>query len=83
MTRSSRPPSPLAELAKLTKRTVDRVEAECRELDVFLGRDWCGRPAVAETDAEQLVSGEARRARRGRGRVGRTLGRVRGLDAGP
>ncbi|MEO7980334.1 MAG: hypothetical protein ABI807_05530 [Sporichthyaceae bacterium] len=51
------------EIAVVTKRTVAEVEAEAAELNVFVGTDWAGRPAVSEVDARQLVSGDARRVR--------------------
>jgi len=55
------------DITAVTKRTVAEVEveveAECRDLGLFLGTDWAGRPAVSEVDAERLVSGSARRTR--------------------
>jgi len=54
---------PLAEVAKVTKRTTAEVEAEAVELGLFLGTDWAGRVAVAEDDAHGLVGGSARRTR--------------------
>jgi len=54
---------PLAEVAKLTGRKVVEVEAEAVELGLFVGQDWAGRPAIADEDAHQLVSGSARRTR--------------------
>lgn len=51
------------EIATLNKRTTVEVEDECRELGLFIGTDWAGRPAVSESDAHQIVSGEARRTR--------------------
>jgi len=53
----------IKEIATVTKRTTAEVEAEAVELGLFVGQDWAGRPAIADQDAEQLVSGEARRSR--------------------
>ena len=53
----------LKAVAAVTKRTIADVEAEALSLGMFLGADWAGRPAVAERDAQQLVTGEARRVR--------------------
>ena len=53
----------IKEIATVTKRNVVEVEGECAELGMHVGVDWCGRPAVAEVDAQQLVTGEARRVR--------------------
>ncbi len=54
---------PLADIAKTMKTTVARIEAEARDLDVFIGQDWAGRPAVSVAEAATLVSGTARRDR--------------------
>lgn len=53
----------IKEIAAVAKRTTSEVEAEARELDMHVGQDWAGRAAVEEQDAQQLVSGEARRTR--------------------
>lgn len=53
----------LIELAKATKRTTAEVEDELRQLAIFTGTDWAGLAAVSEVDAQQIVSGDARRAR--------------------
>lgn len=53
---------PIKDVAAATKKTVAEVETEAVALAMFVGRDWCGRPAIAEVDAESLVSGNARRA---------------------
>jgi hypothetical protein len=54
---------PLADVAKVTHRTVDEVRAECAGFGFFIGIDWAGRPGIDEQEAHQLVTGEARRAR--------------------
>jgi len=51
----------LADVAKVTKSPVAQVEADCRELSLFIGADWAGRSALSVTDAAALVSGSARR----------------------
>ncbi len=51
---------PLADVAKQFKLTVSRLEDECRALHIYIGVDWTGRPAVADSDAYGLVSGKAR-----------------------
>lgn len=43
------------------KTTVAAVRGECAQLQMFIGVDWAGRPAVAEEDAAGLVSGSTRR----------------------
>ncbi len=48
-------------IAKTMKTTVARVETEARSLDVYVGVDWAGRPAVSVVEAAGLVSGDARR----------------------
>jgi len=52
---------PLADVAKVTKTTIAELEAECRQLIVFIGRNWADRPAVSAADAHALVTGAARR----------------------
>jgi len=54
---------PLAEVAAVTKRPVAAVEAEALELGLHVVEDWAGRHALAEADAQRLVSGDARRDR--------------------
>ncbi len=51
----------LADIAKATKSTVAKVEADCHELSLFVGCNWAGKPAISVTDAASLVSGAARR----------------------
>ncbi len=53
----------LSEVAKLTKRSAAEIEAEATELDIFVGVDWAGRPAIAQRDARAIATGEARRVR--------------------
>jgi hypothetical protein len=53
----------VAELAKAMKMTEPKAVAECRGLGVFIGENWAGVPAVAETDAHAIVSGSARAGR--------------------
>ncbi len=53
----------LTDIAKIMKTTVARVEAEAHSLDVYVGVDWAGRPAVSVVEAASLVSGAARRDR--------------------
>ncbi|MBA3718679.1 MAG: hypothetical protein H0W95_00060 [Nocardioidaceae bacterium] len=48
-------------IAKATKIAVAKVEADARELDMFVGCDWAGRSALSVTDAARMVSGDARR----------------------
>ncbi len=50
----------IAEVAKVTKSPAAAVEAEARKLNLFVGTDWAGRPAVDVRDAHALVSGAAR-----------------------
>ncbi len=54
---------PVADVAKALKTTVAKVEAEARDLSLFVGADWAGRPAISVRDAAALVSGAARRDR--------------------
>src|SRR5829696_9156564 len=51
----------LAEVAKHLRVPISEVEAEARQLNLFVGVDWAGRPALAAVDAQRLVSGAARR----------------------
>ncbi len=51
----------VADVAKALKSTATAVEADCRELSLFVGHAWDGRPAISVTDAAGLVSGSARR----------------------
>ncbi len=51
----------LADVAKATKSTVTKVEADARELALFVGSNWSGQPALSVVDAHALVSGSARR----------------------
>ncbi len=51
----------LADIVKTMRTTATRVEAEARELDMFIGHDWAGQPALSVVDAAALVSGDARR----------------------
>ncbi|MDP9223281.1 MAG: hypothetical protein M3P18_05410 [Actinomycetota bacterium] len=53
----------LADLAVVTKHSVDEVTAEAKSLGIFVGPDWAQRPAVAELDAAGLVTGRLRRER--------------------
>jgi hypothetical protein len=53
---------PLAEVSKVTGRTVLAVRAECEELRMTIRADWAGRDAISVNDAKALVSGQARRA---------------------
>jgi hypothetical protein len=50
----------VADVAAVTGATVDQVEAEARSLNVFIGVDWAGRPAVTELEASGLVTGRLR-----------------------
>ncbi|HET9871423.1 MAG TPA: hypothetical protein VFP89_02340 [Propionibacteriaceae bacterium] len=52
---------PIADVAKVTGATQRAVEDEARALQLFVGVDWAGRPAVSVVDAAALVSGSARR----------------------
>ncbi len=51
----------LADVAKALRSTATAVEADARELDMFIGADWAGRSALSVTDAARMVSGDARR----------------------
>lgn len=51
----------LADVAKVTRRPIVEIEADCRQLDLFVGADWAGRAAVEVRDAEAIVTGAARR----------------------
>jgi hypothetical protein len=51
----------LADIAKTMKTTATRVEAEAHELDMFIGSNWAGAPALSVVDAHAYVSGDARR----------------------
>ena len=51
----------LVDIAKTMKTTVARVEADCRDLNLHVGQDWSGKPAISVRDAASLVSGDARR----------------------
>ena len=51
----------LAEIAKHLRAPISEVEAEASQLNLFVGVDWAGRPALAAVDAQRLVSGAARR----------------------
>src|SRR4051812_33607956 len=51
----------LADLAKVIKKSRTDIEAECRQLDLFIGEDWARRPAVSTIDASALTTGTARR----------------------
>ena len=51
----------LADVAKALKNPVAQVESDCRELSLFVGSDWAGKPAVSTVDAHAYVSGAARR----------------------
>lgn len=52
---------PLADIAKQLRTTVAKVEEECRALDIFVGVDWAGRPAVTDVEAYALVTGDGRK----------------------
>ena len=52
----------LADIARVMKTTTTRVEADARDLNLFVGPNWSGKPALSVTDAAALVSGDARRA---------------------
>ncbi len=54
---------PLADIAKTMKITVPKVQANAADLDMYVGVDWAGRPAVSVIDAAAYVSGSARRDR--------------------
>jgi hypothetical protein len=56
----------LAEIAKVTKMRAAEVEAEALALDLFVGINWAGLPAVSVADAYGLASGRARLAYDGR-----------------
>ena len=47
----------LAEIAKAAGRPVAEIEAEARQLQIFIGSDWAGRAAVSTADAHGLASG--------------------------
>src|SRR5215207_5537560 len=47
----------LSDLAKLTKKSVIDLKAECGRLDVFIGCDWTDREAISATDAHGIVTG--------------------------
>jgi hypothetical protein len=49
----------VAELAKAMKMPEAKAVAECQGLNVYVGCDWAGRPAVSVDDAHQVVSGRA------------------------
>lgn len=51
----------ITELAKHLKATPADVEAEALAVQLFLGFDWRGEPALSASDARQLVTGQARR----------------------
>ena len=51
----------LADLAKVTKRSVADLERECAELVVYVGVDWANRPAITAHEAHRIVTGKARR----------------------
>ena len=51
------------EIAKVTKRTVDDVRAECTEFGFFILADWADRPGIAQDEARALVTGDARTSR--------------------
>ncbi len=53
----------LADIARATKTTVTKVEADCRELSLYVGHDWPGQPSLSTVDAHAYVSGDARRDR--------------------
>lgn len=52
---------PVEEIAKVLRRRPDAVEAEARELNMTVGQDWAGRPAVSPVEARALVTGDGRR----------------------
>lgn len=56
----------VADIAKATNTPEADVEAEARALDMFVGADWAGRPAVSVGDAAGLASGAARLEHNGR-----------------
>jgi len=51
----------VAALAKTLKTTAAAVESDARELGLYVGHAWDGRPAISVTDAAAYVSGAARR----------------------
>ncbi len=51
----------IEDISRALKAPQSKVESEAGELDVFIGSDWAGRPAVSEVDAQGLVSGSLRR----------------------
>jgi hypothetical protein len=54
---------PLAEVAKVIRKSETKTADECRELGLLIGEDWAGRHAVAVVDAHALASGQARASR--------------------
>jgi len=53
----------VADVAKVLKSTPTKVEADARDLNLYVGHDWSGKPAISVTDAHGLVSGATRRDR--------------------
>ena len=51
----------VADVAKTLKKTAAAVEADARDLNLFVGVNWAGKPAIGVRDAAALVSGDARR----------------------
>lgn len=49
---------PIADVARVMKLPVADVRDSCRDLQLFVGQDWAGRPAVSVQDAAGLVSGD-------------------------
>jgi hypothetical protein len=50
----------LADVAKACRTSVVKLEAEARALELLIGEDWSGAPAVSAADARELRTGEAR-----------------------
>ncbi|MDP9473358.1 MAG: hypothetical protein M3Q71_22295 [Chloroflexota bacterium] len=48
----------LADISKITKRSVADLTRECDALVVYIGVDWADRPAISVREAHGIVTGQ-------------------------